>query len=279
MLIHSRPKGDPIAPQRDAKELLSAQSMRVWFPIKKGVFKKTVGHVKAIDGIDFRLRAGQTLGVVGESGSGKTTLGLAILRLAQSRGDILYNGENLQNLAPQKMRVLRRDLQMVFQDPYAALSPRMTVEQIIGEGLDVHQPGLSSSLRRAMIDDVLRKVGLDPAIQDRYPHEFSGGQRQRISIARALILKPRLVVLDEPTSALDMTTQAQIVDLLRDLQRQENLSYILISHDLRVIKSLSHDILVLRGGLAVESGTADQIFSQPKTDYTRALIRAAFMSG
>ena len=276
LLIHSTPKGDPVARNINADNMLSVGNLRVWFPIKKGVFKKTVGHVKAVDGITFDLRAGQTLGVVGESGSGKTTLGLAILRLIGSQGQIAYRGKDLQECNDTKIRPLRKSMQIVFQDPFAALSPRMTVAQIIGEGLEIHQSKLSPSVRAAWIDQAMVKVGLDPAIQNRYPHEFSGGQRQRIAIARALVLKPEWVVLDEPTSALDMTTQSQIVDLLRDLQRAEGLSYILISHDLRVIKALSHDVLVLRHGLAVESGSADEIFLHSKTDYTKALMRAAF---
>ncbi len=276
LLLNSTPKGAPIPRAQNADELLRAENMRVWFPIKKGVFKETVGHVKAVDGINFTLRSGQTLGVVGESGSGKTTLGLAILRLIKSDGKILYMGQDLQQKNSAQLRPLRKNMQIVFQDPFGALSPRMTVGQIVGEGLTVHGTGLNEAERDQVIADALVRVGIAPESVDRYPHEFSGGQRQRISIARALVLKPKLVILDEPTSALDMTTQAQIVDLLRDLQRENALTYILISHDLRVVKALSHDILVLRGGLAIEAGTADQVLDRPQTEYTKALMKAAF---
>lgn len=277
LLLHSTPKGLPIPRDPSAATVMQSRDLRVWFPIKKGIFKKTVGHIKAVDGVDFDLRAGQTLGVVGESGSGKTTLGLALLRLVVSRGDITWCGQPIGGYDAAKMRPLRREMQMVFQDPFGALSPRLTVGQIIGEGLSVHNRDLSSDDRESAIAEALSAVGLDANMTDRYPHEFSGGQRQRISIARALVLKPKLVILDEPTSALDMTTQAQIVDLLRDLQRRYGLAYVLISHDLRVVRALAHDILVLRGGVVVERGPADTIFRDPQNEYTRALIKAAFI--
>ncbi len=277
LLLNATPKGQPIAARPDAPIILQASDLRVWFPIKRGVFKRTIGYVKAVDGVDLTLRAGQTLGIVGESGSGKTTLGLALLRLAPSSGNLIYAGKNLRDIAGKALRHLRQELQIVFQDPYGALSPRLTVGDIVAEGLDVHRPGLGAVNRTAAIANALAQVGLAPEMMSRYPHEFSGGQRQRIAIARALILKPKIVILDEPTSALDMTTQAQIVDLLRDLQRAHGLSYIVISHDLRVIRALAHDVLVLRGGVTVESGSAQKIFAEPQTPYTQALLKAAFM--
>ncbi len=276
LLLNSTPKGDPVPRSDSGDELIRAENLRVWFPIKKGILKKTVGYVKAVDGVNFTLRSGQTLGIVGESGSGKTTLGLALLRLIGSDGRIVYMGQDLQSLPARKLRPLRKNMQVVFQDPFGALSPRMSIEEIIGEGIGVHYPDWAQTKIRAEVEQALRRVNLDPSIVNRYPHEFSGGQRQRIAIARALVLKPKLVILDEPTSALDMTTQAQIVDLLRDLQKQDHLSYILISHDLRVIKALSHDIIVLRSGIAVESGAATQVLENPKTEYTKALMKAAF---
>jgi microcin C transport system ATP-binding protein len=247
------------------------------------VFKRTVGYVKALDGVDFTLARGQCLGVVGESGSGKTSLGLALLRLIPSMGKMVFipkpgaDAIDLQKLPQSSLRPWRAQLQMVFQDPYGALSPRLTVGEIIAEGLAVHQPHLAKPARAEKIAAVLQQVGLSPEMQARYPHEFSGGQRQRIAIARALILRPQLVILDEPTSALDMTTQAQIVDLLRDLQRAHGLSYIVISHDLRVIRALAHQVMVLRGGKTVETASAAALFAGPKTDYTSALLAAAFM--
>jgi microcin C transport system ATP-binding protein len=248
----------------------------VWFPIKKGLLRKTVGHVKAVDGVTLAVRQGRTLGVVGESGSGKTTLGLAMLRLIASEGAIRFDGRNIQGLKSTELRPLRRDMQIVFQDPYGSLSPRMSVGQIVEEGLVVQKIAATPAERRVLVAQALAEVGLDPNAQDRYPHEFSGGQRQRIAIARAMALKPRFVMLDEPTSALDMSVQAQIVDLLRDLQRKHDLAYLFISHDLRVVRALADDIIVMRGGKVVEMGTADEVFDAPKSDYTKALLAAAF---
>jgi microcin C transport system ATP-binding protein len=255
---------------------MAARDMRVWFPIRRGVFRRTVGHVKAVDGVSLTVREGQTVGVVGESGSGKTTLGLALLRLTRSRGTVQFEGREIQALRGGALRPLRRQMQIVFQDPYGALSPRMTIAQIVGEGLQVHRVGESAQVRRDLIDEALREVGLDPAMRERYPHEFSGGQRQRIAIARAMVLKPRFVVLDEPTSALDMSVQAQIVDLLRELQQRHRLAYLFISHDLKVIRALSDEIIVMRDGLVVERGPAAQVLDAPREPYTRALMAAAF---
>jgi microcin C transport system ATP-binding protein len=247
----------------------------VHFPIKRGVLRRTVGYVKAVDGVSIALREGHTIGLVGESGSGKTTLGLALLRLEKSQGGIQFDKRDLQALGQRELRPLRRQMQIVFQDPFSSLSPRMSVGEIVGEGLQVHKIG-SEAERSEMINQALVEVGLDPAARDRYPHEFSGGQRQRIAIARALVLKPRLIVLDEPTSALDMSVQAQIVDLLRDLQTRHRLAYLFISHDLKVVRALADEVLVLRHGKVVERGSARQIFEQPQTPYTQALIAAAF---
>ena len=274
-LLAAEPKGQPMPGPAGADEVVRATDAKVWFPIKRGVLKRTVGHVKAVDGISLRLRAGHTLGVVGESGSGKSTLGRALLRLTQSQGSIVFEGRELQGLSWSAVRPLRRRMQIVFQDPYGSLSPRMTVGQIVGEGLKIHRLG-SADERRARIEAALREVDLDPAVQDRYPHEFSGGQRQRVAIARALVLKPDFIVLDEPTSALDMSVQAQIVELLRALQRAHGLAYLFISHDLKVIRALAHDVLVMRAGRVVEQGPAEEIFERPRDPYTRALIAAAF---
>ena len=274
-LLAAEPKGRPLPGPAGANEVVRATDARVWFPIKRGVLKRTVGHVKAVDGISLRLRAGHTLGVVGESGSGKSTLGRALLRLTQSQGSIVFEGRELQGLSWSAVRPLRRRMQIVFQDPYGSLSPRMTVGQIVGEGLKIHRLGAADE-RRARIEAALREVDLDPAVQDRYPHEFSGGQRQRVAIARALVLKPDFIVLDEPTSALDMSVQAQIVELLRALQQAHGLAYLFISHDLKVIRALAHDVLVMRAGRVVEQGPAEEIFERPRDPYTRALIAAAF---
>ncbi len=275
-LIASEPKGEPLALAPGAATLFETKELKVWFPIKTGVLRRTSGYVKAVDGIDLSVRAGETLGVVGESGSGKTTLGLAILRLIASTGTIRFDGIPLDQLRGGALRPLRRQMQIVFQDPFASLSPRLSVGQIVEEGLKVHKLGGSAEERRALIAQSLEEVGLDPAARDRYPHEFSGGQRQRVAIARALVLKPRFVVLDEPTSSLDMSVQAQIVDLLRALQARHGLAYIFISHDLRVVRALAHAVLVMKDGTVVEAGPAQDIFARPQTPYTRALMAAAF---
>ncbi|MBM3643192.1 MAG: ABC transporter ATP-binding protein [Alphaproteobacteria bacterium] len=274
-LLSAEPKGRPAPRDPQAPVVMQADDLKVHFPIKRGVLRRTVAHVKAVDGVSVAVRAGHTVGMVGESGSGKTTLGLALLRLERSVGRIGFVGRDLQALAPRELRPLRREMQIVFQDPYSSLSPRMSVSQIVGEGLEVHRIGTPSE-RADAIGKALREVGLDPSMADRYPHEFSGGQRQRIAIARALVLKPRFMVLDEPTSALDMSVQAQIVDLLRDLQDRHQLAYLFISHDLKVVRALADEVVVLRHGKVVEQGPARQIFEAPQTDYTRALIAAAF---
>jgi microcin C transport system ATP-binding protein len=274
-LLEAEPKGSPPAPNPDAPIVLAAEDLRVWFPIKRGLFRRTVGHVRAVDGVDVTLREGQTLGVVGESGSGKTTLGRALLRLVSSEGRIAFLGNDIQARSWAQMRPLRRDLQIVFQDPYGSLSPRLSIAAIVAEGLAVHMPDLSERERQARVERALTEVGLDPALAHRYPHEFSGGQRQRIAIARALVLEPKLLVLDEPTSALDMSVQAQVIDLLRELQRRHNLTYLFISHDLRVIRALANEVLVMKDGKIVERGLADAIFQAPQTDYARTLLAAA----
>ncbi|WP_439358760.1 ABC transporter ATP-binding protein [Bradyrhizobium sp. DASA03007] len=275
-LLAAEPKPDPAPPQPGAPVVMSANELKVWFPIKRGLMRKTVGHIKAVDGVSVAVRKGETLGVVGESGSGKTTLGLALLRLISSNGRIVFLGKDIQGLRFKEMRPFRRDMQIVFQDPFGSLSPRMSVADIIAEGLSVHQPNLSREEREARVVKALEDVGLKPDTRYRYPHEFSGGQRQRISIARAVVLEPDFVVLDEPTSALDMLFQAQMVDLLRELQRKRDLTYMFISHDLRVVASLASHLIVMRGGKVVEEGQAAELFKNPKTDYTRALFAAAF---
>jgi len=275
-LLDSEPKGRPDPGPADADEILSADGTKVWFPIKRGVLRRTVDHVKAVDGVDVRLRRGHTLGVVGESGSGKSTLARALLRLERSDGSIAFQGQALQGLSWSELQPLRRRMQIVFQDPYGSLSPRMSVGQIVEEGLRIHRLGGSAEERRDAIGRALVEVGLDPEVQDRYPHEFSGGQRQRIAIARALVLKPEFIVLDEPTSALDMSVQAQIVELLRELQRTHGLAYMFISHDLKVVRALAHDVIVMRAGRVVEHGPAETVFAAPKQPYTRALMAAAF---
>ena len=275
-LLAAEPKPDPAPPQPNAPVVMSADDLKVWFPIKRGLLRKTVGHIKAVDGVSVAVRKGETLGVVGESGSGKTTLGLALLRLISSNGRIVFLGKDIQGLRFKEMRPFRRDMQIVFQDPFGSLSPRMSVADIIAEGLSVHQPNLSREEREARVVKALEDVGLKPDTRYRYPHEFSGGQRQRISIARAVVLEPDFVVLDEPTSALDMLFQAQMVELLRELQRKRDLTYMFISHDLRVVASLASHLIVMRGGKVVEEGQAAELFKNPKTDYTRALFAAAF---
>jgi microcin C transport system ATP-binding protein len=275
-LLAAEPKPDPAPPQPNAPVVMSASDLKVWFPIKRGLMRKTVGHIKAVDGVSVAVRRGETLGIVGESGSGKTTLGLALLRLISSNGRIVFLGKEIQGLRFKEMRPFRRDMQIVFQDPFGSLSPRMSVADIIAEGLSVHQPKLSREEREERVVKALEDVGLKPDTRYRYPHEFSGGQRQRISIARAVVLEPDFVVLDEPTSALDMLIQAQMVDLLRELQRRRDLTYMFISHDLRVVASLASHLIVMRGGKVVEEGQAAELFKAPKTDYTRALFAAAF---
>jgi microcin C transport system ATP-binding protein len=275
-LLASEPKGSPPTANAKAPTILEAKDLKVWFPIRRGFLRRTVGHIKAVDGIDLAVKEGQTLGVVGESGSGKTTLGLALLRLVSSEGPIVYLGNRIDGYDSKRMRPLRRDMQIVFQDPYGSLSPRLSVGQIIEEGLLIQKPGMDLAERRARVSRALKEVGLDPASHDRYPHEFSGGQRQRIAIARALVLEPKFLILDEPTSALDVSVQAQIVDLLRDLQKRYKLAYLFISHDLKVVRALANAIIVLRHGKVVEQGPARTVFAKPKTDYTKALLAAAF---
>jgi microcin C transport system ATP-binding protein len=275
-LLAAEPKPDPAPPQPDAPVVLETTDLKVWFPITAGLMRKVVGHVKACDGLTIELRKGETLGVVGESGSGKSTLGRAILRLISSDGLIAFMGQNLQGLKFKEMLPFRRNMQIVFQDPYGSLSPRMSVADIIKEGLKVHHPDMTERQRDERVVQALNDVGLDPATRVRFPHEFSGGQRQRIAVARAVVLEPSFIVLDEPTSALDMLIQAQMVDLLRDLQKRHNLTYLFISHDLRVVAALASRLLVMRHGLVVEAGDAAELFRNPKTDYTRALFAAAF---
>ncbi len=275
-LLAAEPKGAPVAAAPDAPVVVEGRAVKVWFPIKKGLLRRVVDHVKAVDGIDVTLREGHTIGVVGESGSGKTTLGLALLRLIGSEGSIRYDGRQIQGLGFSDLRPLRREIQVVFQDPYGSLSPRLPVAEIVAEGLRVHRLARSANERDRLVVEALNEVGLDPDTRFRYPHEFSGGQRQRIAIARAMVLKPRFVVLDEPTSALDMSVQAQIVDLLRDLQRRHRLAYLFISHDLKVVRALSDEVIVMQAGRVVEHGPAAAIFDAPQDDYTKALMKAAF---
>ena len=275
-LLAAEPKGEPPHFDADARVIAETADLKVWFPIKRGFLQRTVDHVKAVDGLSVRILAGQTVGVVGESGSGKTTLGLAILRLISSQGPIVYMGRRIDSLSSNEMRPLRREMQIVFQDPYGSLSPRLSIFGIIEEGLLIQKPEWSEEQRRARAAEALREVGLDASALDRYPHEFSGGQRQRIAIARAMALEPKFIVLDEPTSALDMSVQAQIVDLLRDLQARRNLAYVFISHDLKVVRALCNYVIVMRNGRVVEEGPAEEIFTAPQADYTKALLAAAF---
>jgi microcin C transport system ATP-binding protein len=275
-LLAAEPKPDPAPLQQGAPLILETRDLKVWFPIKRGVLRKVVGHIKAVDGVSVTVRKGETLGVVGESGSGKTTLGLAILRLISSDGPIVFLGNTLQGLKFKAMRPFRRDMQIVFQDPYGSLSPRMSVSDIIEEGLWVHHPNMEAKEREERVVRALTDVGLDPDTRFRYPHEFSGGQRQRIAVARAIALEPTFVVLDEPTSALDMLIQSQIVDLLRDLQKRRNLTYLFISHDLKVVAALASRLIVMRNGKVMEEGPAAEVFANPKSEYTRALFAAAF---
>jgi len=275
-LLAAEPKGRPAAPPANAPVLGEVRDLKVWYPVKTGLLRRVTDNIKAVDGISFTVREGHTLGVVGESGSGKTTLGLAFLRLIESEGSIRFEGRSIDGEANTALRPLRRQMQIVFQDPYGSLSPRMSIAEIVGEGLAVHESGRSPEERDAMTIEALKEVGLDPASRFRYPHEFSGGQRQRIAIARALVLKPKLIVLDEPTSALDMSVQAQIVYLLRDLQQRHKLAYIFISHDLRVIRALADEVLVMKDGHIVEQGPADRLFEAPQQAYTKALLAASF---
>ena len=276
ILLDTQPHGRASPMPPDAPEILRAEELKVHFPIRRGVLRRVVGHVKAVDGVNLSIRRGETLGVVGESGSGKTTLGLALLQLLSCQGKVMLDGRPIHNHSRAVLRPLRQKIQIVFQDPYGSLSPRMSVGEIVGEGLAVHEPQLSRAERERRVAGVLREVGLDPTTAIRYPHEFSGGQRQRIAIARALVLQPELVVLDEPTSALDVSVQAQVVDLLRDLQARRGLAYIFISHDLRVVRALAHRIIVMKDGRVVEAGETEQVVAAPKAAYTRALMEAAF---
>jgi microcin C transport system ATP-binding protein len=275
-LLAAEPKVQPAPLNPEGDVIIRTDDIKVWFPIKRGVMRRVVGHIKAVDGVTIEVRRGETLGIVGESGSGKTTLGLAILRLISSKGPIVFLGHDLQGLKFREMRPFRRDMQIVFQDPYGSLSPRMSIADIIDEGLQVHQPRLSEDEREDRVIRALVEVGLDPETRFRYPHEFSGGQRQRIAVARAVVLEPTFVVLDEPTSALDMLIQSQIVDLLRDLQHRKDLTYLFISHDLRVVSALASKLIVMRHGKVVEAGAASEVFKAPKTAYTKALFAAAF---
>jgi len=274
-LIDAEPKGAPPPFVPSAPVIVEARDLKVWFPIKRGLLRRTIGHVKAVDGVDVRVRAGQTLGVVGESGSGKTTLGLALLRLISSDGPILYLGRHIEAFQSRDMRPLRKEMQIVFQDPYGSLSPRLSIRQIVEEGLLIQNPAMTGEEREQRVSLALQEVGIDPASMERYPHEFSGGQRQRIAIARAMVLEPRFVMLDEPTSALDMSVQAQIVDLLRHLQERHDLAYLFISHDLKVVRALANEVIVMRNGEVVEQGPASDIFDRPQSDYTKALLAAA----
>jgi microcin C transport system ATP-binding protein len=276
MLIASEPQPRTSTPDPNSPMMLEIKDLKVWFPIKAGVFRKTIDHVRAVDGVDLVVRQGHTIGVVGESGSGKTTLGMAVLRLNRSEGSIKFSGEEIQGKTFDEMRPIRHEMQIVFQDPFGSLSPRFSVGQIVEEGLSVHHKSLPETERRDMAAQALEEVGLDPANMNRYPHEFSGGQRQRISIARALVLKPKLIVLDEPTSALDRTVQVQILELLTDLQNRHNLTYLFISHDLKVVRAIADDVIVMREGKVIEHGTCQQVLENPKTDYANALVRAAF---
>ncbi|WP_241086352.1 ABC transporter ATP-binding protein [Candidatus Vondammii sp. HM_W22] len=275
ILLESEPKAKSFTPATDSKEIIACDDLKVWFPVVKGFFRRTVEHIKAVDGITLKLAAGRTLGIVGESGSGKTTLALALLRLIESDGSIRFEGESISEKRSSKLESLRQRMQVVFQDPYGSLSPRLTIKDIVEEGLKAHALG-SDAEREQQVIEMLEEVGIDPGSRYRYPHEFSGGQRQRIAIARAIIMRPDLLVLDEPTSALDRTVQAQIVDLLHELQQKHNLTYLFISHDLKVVRALSDDLIVMQRGIAVEQGSANEIFDNPRQPYTRKLMQAAF---
>ena len=276
-LLNAHSVGAPQPFDPSASLIAEAKNAKIWFPIQRGVLKRTVGHVKAVNDVSLTLRAGETIGIVGESGSGKSTLAMAIMRLISFQGKIAFDGRDIGALKTRDLRALRKDMQIVFQDPYGSLSPRMTCAQIIAEGLGVHGTPSGRS-QEDLVDEILQEVGLDPEMQHRYPHEFSGGQRQRIAIARAMVMRPKLVVLDEPTSALDMTVQVQIVDLLRNLQKAHGLAYLFISHDLRVVRAMSHSVIVMKEGDVVEHGPVSDVFEAPKTQYTRGLMVAAFGS-
>ena len=275
-LLNSQPKGNPAAPDLSRPTVARVQNLKVWFPLRRGILRTTIGHIKAVNGVSLSVRRGETLGVVGESGSGKTTLGLAMLRLVSSEGVIEFEGKNIQGEKQKTLLPLRRRMQIVFQDPFASLSPRLSVQQIIEEGLKIHKIGSSVADHERIVSNSLTEVGLIPEDRHRYPHEFSGGQRQRIAIARAMVLKPDLLILDEPTSALDLSVQAQIINLLRTLQNQHQLTYIFISHDLRVIKSLANEVIVMKNGTIVEAGPTQSLFGTPRSEYTKSLINAAF---
>ena len=275
LLLEAEPKGKPVPGAADAPEVISCENLRVWFPVKRGLMRRTVDHIKAVDGISLRLQAGHTLGVVGESGSGKTTLALALLHLTQSEGVVLFDGIDISSHNAASLKQLRRRMQVVFQDPYGSLSPRLSIREIVEEGLVAHNIG-NEQEREQRVIDILAEVGIDPDSRDRYPHEFSGGQRQRIAIARAIIMQPHLVIFDEPTSALDRSVQAQIIDLLRDLQQKHNLAYIFISHDLKVVRALSDNLIVMQDGKMLEQGRSEEIFEKPQHPYTKRLIKAAF---
>ena len=274
-LLAAQSAGTPDPVASNAPVIAEAQNARVWFPIHRGLLKRTVRHIKAVNDVSLKVRAGETIGIVGESGSGKSSLALALMRLIASQGDIRFDGRDIRRLKTKALRALRQDMQIVFQDPFGSLSPRMTCAQIIAEGLGVHGTPESRDAEE-LVQDIMQEVGLDPQMMHRYPHEFSGGQRQRIAIARAMILRPKLVVLDEPTSALDMTVQEQIIDLLRALQRRHRLAYLFISHDLKVVRAMAHYVLVMKDGDVVEEGPVADIFDAPKSDYTATLMRAAF---
>ena len=273
-LLGAEPKGGPVPVKPDADVVAQTDHLKVWFPITAGLLRRTVGHVKAVNDSSLTVRAGETIGIVGESGSGKTTMALAIMRLIASEGQITFMDQDVRKWSTRQLRSLRKDMQIVFQDPFGSLSPRMTCAQIISEGLNIHNVDPERE-KRDLVREVMEEVGLDPATMDRYPHEFSGGQRQRIAIARAMVLRPRLLVLDEPTSALDMTVQVQIVDLLRSLQEKYQLAYIFISHDLKVVRAMSHQVMVMKRGDVMESGPVNQVFDAPKNDYTRQLLQAS----
>ena len=275
ILLNSKPSGQPKSINEDAKTIVDVNNLRVWYPIKRGFFRRTTGHIKAVNDISFSIKEGETLGIVGESGSGKSSLGMACLRLIESAGQIQVFGKTIDGLNQKQLLPHRKQAQIVFQDPYGSLSPRMTVAQIIGEGLSLHNVSVGTIPLNSVIDNALDEVGLSADARDRYPHEFSGGQRQRISIARAIALKPKFIVLDEPTSALDLSIQAQIIELLRNVQRKYSMSYLFISHDLAVIRAMSHQVMVMKDGEVVERGNVKSIFDSPANDYTKSLIAAS----